>query len=112
LQFSIRDRFYQAARITGPTHNFLGVRLEAATAASAPNVERLAGLGPGRASLDEDELVAAVLAGVAEANDRYGTRWAVTHIRYVADDSPPETAYRMIAFAIVERLANGEPFPQ
>lgn len=49
-------------------------------------------------------MVAAVLEGVAMANKELGTDYAVTHIRYVENDTPPEVVYALLARSIIQRI--------
>jgi hypothetical protein len=46
-----------------------------------------------------------VLQGVAAVNSRLGTKFAVTHVRYVRDDSKPESIYRVMAEALAQHFA-------
>jgi hypothetical protein len=105
----IGDRL-QTARITGPTHNFLGLHVDVAK----PERLRVTMLAPvgkrGPSGIDEAELVEAVLAGIASANREHGTSWHAVEITYVEDDTPAYREYEICAHAIVQRLASGEPF--
>jgi len=62
------------------------------------------------APLNESDLITHVLDGVAQANAQLGTKHAVTHIRYVENDTKPESAYMYMCFKIIERLESGAAF--
>lgn len=110
MQFVRLGEFFAAARITGPTHNLLQIRL-GGPLDGFPICERLAGTGECRHKpLNEDQLVKHVLRGVAEANQHLGSAYVVSHIRYVENDTPPEEAYGFMAMRIVEHYHNGGAF--
>jgi hypothetical protein len=46
--------------------------------------------------------------GVASANAAYGTELHPIHIRFVANDTGPEDVYRLLAEALVSKVAGGE----
>jgi hypothetical protein len=106
MRISRDGEIYRASRITGPHHNLLGLGLSA-EASSKPQVERL---GPraddaGVDALDQEQVVAHALHGVAEANRRLGTRFGVARIQYLPTDTPPASAYAVLAARIVEEAA-------
>jgi hypothetical protein len=110
MQFVRDGELLGVVRITGPTHNLLFVHLVEGSAAET-TVECLPAIGPSeRAVLDEAALVKAVLDGVAQANRQHATTYAVSHVRYVQDDSKPESAYAFLARQIVERSIGGGVF--
>jgi len=110
MQYARVGGFLGVSRITGPTHNLLQLLL---TNMQIPNpiCERLLlQSDAGRAQLNEEALVEAVLKGVAEANKELGTSYSVAHIKYVEGDSPPEEVYSYLAQSIVKHLASGGEF--
>ena len=110
MQYVRLGEFLAVARITGPTHNLLQIRL--ASVVDEPLVcERLQATGGCRhAPLNEEELVQSVLNGVAETNQHLGTAYVVSHIRYVENDTPPESVYGHLAGCILEHLHAGGEF--
>lgn len=56
-------------------------------------------------SIVGEYLAVALLEGVVEANARLDTELAVAHIRYVGDDSRPESIYRFMASELVQHFA-------
>jgi len=109
MQFVQHGEFLTVARITGVTHNLLQIRLD--RNACRPTCERLPPTGGCKHKpLDEDALVRYVLQGVAEANNELGTDYSVADIRYVENDTPPETAYRFMAISIIKRFHLGGEF--
>lgn len=113
MQFFRVGEYLVVARITGPSHNLLQVLLSSVQEVGPTEVAclQLASVKPGApVRLNEALITSAVLQGVAEANSSFGTNYALVRLRYVADDSPPESVYRELAFRVVERLASGGEF--
>lgn len=104
MWYSIHGNFHRVARITGPTHNLLGLSFSE-SAPEAVSVERL-GDSPARA-IDEDLLKRAILSAVDEANATLKTDYHVRRIQYVPADTPEPRIYAFLARQIVERLASG-----
>jgi hypothetical protein len=92
--------WHQMTRITGPTHNLLGLVLVTAPHHGRPSVEVL---GNGEAQV-RPEIVREVQNGIRKANAELGTHYAVSRIRYVASDTPSEGVYEMLAQALVRRV--------
>jgi len=105
VQFHFNDGIYRAVRITGPTHNLLGlafltpqekggdvVSVEPLTRANEP------------ARLHAEDVREKVLEGVREANAHLQANYRPSRIQFVLSDSGPVEIYRMLARRIVERL--------
>ena len=109
MHFVRIGEFLAASRITGPRHNLLQLRLGSGLQAD-PICERLPARGGcAREPLNESAIVSSVLEGVAEANSRLAFNYAVTHIRYVEDDTKPEALYAYLALKLIEHLhSDGE----
>jgi len=110
MQFVRKDDLLSVARITGSHDNLLQLRLSTSSATS-PVVECLpAHRSFNRGTLDLNKVLAAVLEGLAAVNRELGTSYSATHIRYVPNDSPPETVYGFLAASLVHHLASGGTF--
>jgi len=108
MQFIHDGIYYKVARITGPGHNLLGLRLADGDNVSAPVVECLK-TAPS-SPLDRHMVVNEALAGVEEANRQFGTSFRIAILQFSEDDTPPESVYRLLAFSLIERLAKSLPF--
>jgi len=98
MHYSRVERFLSVSRITGPKHNILQLEVNGA-GCGTPAIERL---GPSDAnSLSEEAVVAAVMEGVAAANERFARDWRVSRMRYAPADSAPETVYAHLAYSIL-----------
>jgi hypothetical protein len=106
MYFVRQGDFIGVVRISGVENNLL-LRLGEASGAE-PIVVRLPAVESGKSSgLEEDRLVAAVLRGVATANSSLHKALVVTHIRYVAADTPSVATYESLAEAIVRQVCDG-----
>ncbi|WP_157582402.1 hypothetical protein [Rhodanobacter spathiphylli] len=110
MQFVRKGDLLSVARITGSHDNLLQLRLSTNVVAS-PVVECLpARRSLNREALDLSKVLAAVIEGLAAVNQELGTSYSATHIRYVPNDSPPETVYGFLAMSLVRHLASGGKF--
>jgi hypothetical protein len=105
MQFIQDNEWYKAVRITGPSHNLLGLAFDAEVSSqvavevlptSAHEVARIAG----------EDVLENVLQGIIEANRELGTQYQVSKIQFVPTDTPPVEIYRQLAKSIVETLAS------
>lgn len=88
MQIVQDGEWVKGARITGPTHHFLGLRF------GAP-AKGLKG-----------KVAEAVLSGVAEANQELGTRYQVAEIMIDERDQYSARAYSEMADALVRHAAS------
>jgi hypothetical protein len=103
MQFSRSGNFWRAVRITGPTHNLLGLAFsnEAVAAPRAQNIDKEKDK-PAR--LKAEDVVAHVLSGVAEANAKWHLHVNVSEIEYIGSDTPPADVYRFLAFELIRHF--------
>ena len=110
MHFSRNGEFFSVSRITGPHHNLLQIRLSKGDA-DATALECLPAIGScTHPPLDSDKLLVAVLEGIAKANLELGTAYWAAHVRYVGNDTPPESVYGFLALSIVRHLESGGTF--
>lgn len=111
MHFGRSGEYLTVSRITGPKHNLLEVRVDGVLRDERPICECLPPRGAcSHEPLNEADVIDAVLEGVAEANRRLGTSYAVTHMRYVQGDTKPEEVYGYMALKVLERLHSGGAF--
>src|SRR5256885_1106236 len=91
---------YIASRITGPKHNYLGLVLSIAPPIHTVVTQRMLDDGPG--VVNEQQLVAAVTAGIDEANRSRVITLFAHSIEYVSSDTPDYAAYSLLAKTITD----------
>jgi len=94
------DGVYKAARITGPSHNYLGLIVTPVSPSKIRCVQRTMP-GDGVCQIDQMRLLVAVSEGVAMANSEALKPLFVEQIEYVSSDTPDYEAYSELAKAIV-----------
>jgi hypothetical protein len=112
MYFRKHGEWNRVVRITGPSHNLLGIVFVDGRAPSDVIVESLPTSQKVQQQLLAEEVQKHVLAGVAEGNAESGAHYAVAKIQFVPTDSPPASVYRMLARSMVQRLAKGEAFTE
>ena len=99
----IKDKdLYKVARITGPTHNLLAVRLSekkcSTQVVSLPikqgDIERLEG----------DEVLAQVLAGLDEVNKELEKEYFISEVQFVPSDTGPISIYEFLVKELIKRI--------
>lgn len=112
MQFVRIGKYLAISRITGPTHNLLQTQI-ATGEQQPPFCECLPPVGNCKhAPLSEAALISAILEGVALANERFGTSYCVTHIRYIENDTGPESVYGFLALELISHLERGGKFQE
>jgi len=102
MHFQHYGAMHSATRITGPRHNYLAVTFATEGESPEPRVIELPPQGGcEHRPLDRAKVLAAVLAGVAEANCEFGSSFAVASAQYVVNDTGPEEVYHHMAKALV-----------
>jgi hypothetical protein len=104
MQFSRSGAVVRVVRITGPSHNLLGLELAGQT--GDVEVEEME--VPGTRHLHASDVRQNVQMGVADANDELNTQYAIRRIQFVPSDTGPAGVYRELAKAIVHHVASSE----
>lgn len=102
MQF-IKDKdLYKAARITGPTHNLLAIRLsdrKCSTKATALPTKQ------GETErLDSEEVLTQVLSGLEDINRELGREYFISEIQFIPSDSKPTSTYRLLVRELIKRI--------
>jgi hypothetical protein len=104
MQFVKDNEWYKVVRVTGPSHNLLGIAFAKNGAQSDVVIEALPVETNAPSKLHGKDVRQNVEAGVAEANEALNVNYSVSRIQFVPTDTPPASVYRMLARSIVERL--------
>lgn len=97
----------QIARVTGPRHNMLGLVLSDEPFARIPDIEA-AGETLANNGVSPASVLREVDRGLAGANTEFGTHYRARRIRFVADDTPAEGVYELLAHEIVRNAVAEE----
>ena len=97
---------YKVAKITGPSHNFLALRLEKIQNSDCKIVNLSPEEKQGVSS--EEALYAQVIEAVDKFNQKHGTTYAVSELQYIGSDTPSRTAYAELAEKILYAYASNQ----
>lgn len=106
MQF-IKDRdLYKVARITGPCHNFLAIRLSEEEC--IPQITPLPIKRGDVEQLDGQHILAQILKGLDEVNRALGTTYHLSEVQYIPSDSESSSVYEFLIVELIKRIeANG-----
>ena len=102
MQYTRHGDLHRVVRITGPTHNLLGIEF-GGTDSFACAVERLGPPTNASNQLGDEEVKVWVLRAVARANAEFGSDLVVRRIQYVADDTRDSNVYAILARELVQK---------
>lgn len=111
MRFHRDGDLFVVTRVTGPTHNYLGIALDGEPGALIEVVPAPAD-GGALAGLDPAEVAALVRDGVDAANSSLGTAYHLRTVAFVPSDSGPVAIYRDLAVVLIERIHSGGAFPR
>ena len=94
------NNVYKASRITGPKHNYLGLVFTKVQPTETKLVRHTLNNEP--VAIDPAQVIAAVVAGIEEANRANPTTLYADSVEYVISDTPDYAAYFQLAKAIAE----------
>ncbi len=95
---------YKASRITGPKHNYLGLRMSTSPPTEMSILPH--NLNDELSVVDVTQLVDAVNAGIEESNQANAKTVFVLSIEYVPSDTPDYATYSLLAKAIAEAASS------
>ena len=108
MRFTKLGDMQAVTRITGPHHHFLGIQFSPCPTTALPVLERVScdSIAAESEAFDSQNILCREVAdGVSEANNRLGTHYTLSKIRYCADDLLIPGVYRQLAQALVEHVA-------
>jgi hypothetical protein len=111
MQFVQRGNLLIATRITGPSHNFLGVELAPpGVIGSVPRAEAVDSPSGCEGTVAAESILDWVTEGLAQVNSELGASYRLSRLQFVSTDTPHPHAYRMLIVAIIKRVHNGCAF--
>lgn len=102
MQFILDKDVYKVARITGPEHNFLGIRL--ADDGREIDVVQLPMNSGECHQIDQDSVLAQVNQGLLEVNSELGKAYSISQILFVPSDSPSKSIYKYLTVELIKRI--------
>lgn len=108
MQFIKDNDLFKVARITGPKHNFLAIRL---SDEDCPiEVKDLPIKMGEKCRINSDDVKEEISLGLAEVNKELGARYYVSEVQYIPSDSPPVSIYRMLIAELIKRIHHDGDF--
>jgi hypothetical protein len=108
MQFVIDDGVYKVARITGPQHNMLGIRL--ADSAGDVRVISLPVKNEGLVRIDGENVARQVRSGLLKANDELTKEYYISEIQFVSTDTYSSEVYELLTIELIKRIDCGGEF--
>lgn len=109
MQIVYADGFYRTARITGPTHNYLGLAFSDVPVGSVRMIANMA--EDGKKRLDADAVLQQVIAAQAFYRKSHGEAVHIAAVEYVPGDTPPAERYFALTLAILNHRRAQPPNP-
>lgn len=102
MRFILDKDVYKVARVTGPEHNLLGIRL--ADDGCEIDVVQLP-IKVGECNrIDRDTVLAQVKQGLTDINAKLGKSYAVSQVFFVPSDTPSTSVYRYLTAELIKRI--------
>lgn len=102
MQFIFDNDVYKVARITGPEHNLLGIRL----ASSRKNIDvvPLPMKNGDRVRIDKGSVLAQIERGLLNVNFRLKKDYIISEVLFLPSDSPSDSVYEYLIFELIKRI--------
>ncbi len=107
MQFVYDGKFYKAAKISGPKHNFLAISFGSC---QSPTISSLKSKEEAPQAIEADDVLAQVTAGINKINAELGTHYSIERAQFIPSDTPSSTVYSELTMAIARRLYDGDEF--
>ena len=108
MQFIKDKEFYKVARITGPNHNFLAIRLSENEC--SPKIVSLPIKDKEIAKVDGKEVLKQVQSGLLTVNQELKQKYFVSEIQFVPSDTESTCIYEFLIQELIKRIHSGEEF--
>jgi len=102
MQFIKDNDFYKVARITGPTHNFLAVRLSETKCST--EITALPIKEGELERIDAKKVLYQVLNGLDAINLELGKKYFISEIQFVPSDSESSSVYELLISELIKRI--------
>ena len=108
MQFILDNGVYKISRITGPTHNFLGIRL--GDNSNSVEVSALPVKQGEAQRVEKNDVLKQVLAGLQDINSELAKGYSVSEVFFVPSDTPSSSVYKLLTIELIKRIDEGGDF--
>lgn len=108
MHFTHNKGLYTVSRITGPTHNFLGIRLSESEAEIT--VMALPIRLNETINITPEDVMSQAISGLEIANRELGKQYYISEIQYVASDTYSPIAYETLTRILLKRISEDGEF--
>lgn len=108
MQFIVEKGLYKVARITGPSHNLLAIRLSEAD----ENIEvvPLPIKANEKVRITPQDVLCQVKSGLSSINQELGKEYFISEIQFLPSDTYSPTVYEMLTRELIKRIDVGGNF--
>lgn len=106
MQFVFDNGLYKVARITGPMHNFLAIRLATSTREEI-KLTSLETKSNKPAGISGETVLAQVTSGLAHINAELGQKYAVSEVQFIASDTMSNSVYELLTTELIRKIHMG-----
>lgn len=111
MLFGKSKNFYTVTHISGPTHNFLAVKLTFSPLTAEPSFQVLPSNGNCHCGpLNQQDALECLLRGLKEVNQQANTQYQIAEAHFVASDSDNPPIYSYMIKQLIERIEAKEEF--
>ena len=108
VQFILDGGVYKVSRITGPTHNFLGIRL--GDGGNPVEVVALPVKQGEPQRVEKDDVLKQVLAGLRDINSELDKEYQASEVFFLPSDTPSGSVYKFLTVELIKRIEEGGDF--
>ena len=109
MQFTYDGELYKVIRVTGPSHNLLGISF-ANSESKSLDIEVLQIDGEKRESILADNVKEQVLLGINEINEELNTNYKLKKIQFLTSDTLSEDIYKELVKELVKQIESKRGF--
>lgn len=102
MQYIYDDGIYKVVRITGPKHNFLGIKL--ANAETKIKITTLPIKDYETSKIDADDVLNQVNEGLIVINEHLGKKYYLSEVQFIPSDTMPSDVYKFLIQELIVKI--------
>lgn len=111
MRFFYDGRFYKAVKVTGPSHNYLGLLISKETSAKSDlSYELINQNDKGDVNVTFENVKNQVLDGLSKVNVELGTHYHVVSLQFSESDTYSKFVYKELTDRIIKHFHAGGVF--